>query len=342
VQGPGTKSSDSIPARLSNGEHVLTADEVAAAGGHRAIYAWRRQLMRNGGVFQLGGAVGDGFGDWLKKTGKAIGKKAGDVFDSTVDFLKNPVKSLTNLAKGLYDKIPGKDNWFVQRLLTVPNKILDGLKEKVTGLFGAGADGFSGSLGGAKGGRGWQWEVATVEAAFPHTGVYSTFRPGATTLSGNRSYHAIGRAVDFEPKRAVAEWIAKTYGKNTLELITPWRDLMLWHGKPHKYSHAIEAQHGVFGNNAHIHWAYDNGGLLPDTRNMPGGMMQVFHGSKVPDKVLTDAQWRSMATLAAAAQDNAGAGNSYSFEFRDTTLDPGKLRALQDREAVLSRQGRAR
>jgi phage-related protein len=344
VRGPGTKDSDSIPALLSNGEHVLTADEVAAAGGHGAIYAWRRQLLRNGSLFQLGGAVGDGFGDWLKKTAKSIGKKATDAFDSTVDFLKNPVKSLTDLAKGLYDKMPAgvKENWFAQRLLALPNKILDGLKEKVTGLFGAGADGFSGMLGGAKGGQGWQWEVATVEAAFPHTQVYSTFRPGAVTLSGNRSYHAIGRAVDFAPRREVAEWIARTYGKNTLELITPWRDLMLWHGKPHKYSRAIEAQHGVFGNNAHIHWAYDKGGLLPDTRNMPGGVMQVFHGSKLPDKVLTDDQWRSMATLAAAAQDSAGAGNTYQFEFRDTTLDPSRLRALQDREAVLSRQGRAR
>lgn len=342
VHGPGTKTSDSIPARLSRGEHVLTADEVEAAGGHDVIYQWRRQLLRNGGMFRAGGAVGDGFGDWLKKTAKSFGKKATDVFDGVTDFLKNPVKSLEDLAKGLYDKIPGKDSWFISRLLEIPNRIVDALKGKVSGFFGGGGDGYTGPLGGAKGGQGWQWEVATVEAAFPHTGVYSTFRPGAVTLSGNRSYHAIGRAVDFEPKRAVAEWIAKTYGKNTLELITPWRDLMLWHGKPHKYSRAIEAQHGVFGNNAHIHWAYDNGGLLPDTRNMPGGTMQVFHGSRVPDKVLTDDQWRSMATLAAAAQSGLASGNTYQFEFRDTTLDPGKLRALQDREAVLARQGRAR
>lgn len=41
VQGPGTGTSDSIFARLSNGEHVWTAAEVAAAGGHRAMYALR-------------------------------------------------------------------------------------------------------------------------------------------------------------------------------------------------------------------------------------------------------------------------------------------------------------
>lgn len=339
VTGPGTETSDSIRARLSRGEHVLTAAEVRAAGGHEAIYDWRRELMRG----HPAPPEGDGFGDWLKKTAKSIGKKASDVFDSTVDFITNPVKSLTDLAKGLFDKVPYQDSWIVQKLMTIPTRILDGLKEKVTGLFSGGADGlFGGVLGGAKGGNGWKWEVAVVEAAFPGTAVYSTFRPGAVTLSGNRSYHAIGRAVDFQPKRPVAEWIARTYGKNTLELITPWRDLMLWHGKPHKYSRAIEAQHGVFGNNAHIHWAYDNGGLLPDTRNMPGGTMQIFHGRRLPDKVLTDEQWRSMATLANQARNTMAAGNTYNFEFRDTTLDASRLKALQDREAVMARYGRSR
>lgn len=59
VAGPGTGTSDSIPALLSNGEHVLTAAEVSAAGGHGAIYALRA-AMRRGYVprFADGGAVG--------------------------------------------------------------------------------------------------------------------------------------------------------------------------------------------------------------------------------------------------------------------------------------------
>lgn len=59
IFGPGTATSDSIPALLSNGEHVLTAAEVRAAGGHRAIYALRSALL--GGWmprFADGGAVG--------------------------------------------------------------------------------------------------------------------------------------------------------------------------------------------------------------------------------------------------------------------------------------------
>lgn len=59
IFGPGSGTSDSVPAWLSNGEHVLTAAEVASAGGHGAIYALRAALKR--GIvprFAEGGAVG--------------------------------------------------------------------------------------------------------------------------------------------------------------------------------------------------------------------------------------------------------------------------------------------
>ena len=62
VSGPGTGTSDSILARLSNGEHVLTAAEVAAAGGHSEIYRWR-QAMRSGKFgYADGGPVGSFYG----------------------------------------------------------------------------------------------------------------------------------------------------------------------------------------------------------------------------------------------------------------------------------------
>ncbi|MGV0607375.1 tape measure protein [Mycolicibacterium sp. XJ1904] len=46
VRGPGTGTSDSIPAWLSNGEHVLTAADVAAMGGQGGVYAFRNALHR--------------------------------------------------------------------------------------------------------------------------------------------------------------------------------------------------------------------------------------------------------------------------------------------------------
>lgn len=49
ARGPGSAMSDSIPAWLSNGEHVLTANDVAALGGQGGVYALRNALHRSGG-----------------------------------------------------------------------------------------------------------------------------------------------------------------------------------------------------------------------------------------------------------------------------------------------------
>ena len=50
IEGPGTGTSDSIPAMLSDGEHVLTKQEVSQIGGgdndlgHQRLYAMRQDL----------------------------------------------------------------------------------------------------------------------------------------------------------------------------------------------------------------------------------------------------------------------------------------------------------
>jgi hypothetical protein len=55
VSGPGTGRSDSIPARLSDGEYVLTAEDVALIGdgssnaGARRLDQWRRELRKHKG-----------------------------------------------------------------------------------------------------------------------------------------------------------------------------------------------------------------------------------------------------------------------------------------------------
>ena len=57
VFGPGTATSDSILARLSAGEHVLTAADVKALGGHNMIYALRA-LIKRGEPFSWDMATG--------------------------------------------------------------------------------------------------------------------------------------------------------------------------------------------------------------------------------------------------------------------------------------------
>lgn len=65
VFGAGTATSDSVPALLSNGEHVLTAEEVKKMGGHKSVYAFRDALNSGrisgleGGGESPGGTLAD-------------------------------------------------------------------------------------------------------------------------------------------------------------------------------------------------------------------------------------------------------------------------------------------
>jgi hypothetical protein len=79
---------------------------------------------------------------------------------------------------------------------------------------------------------------------------------------------------------------------------------------------------------------FDSGGMLPPDWSM------AYNGTGRPEAVLTADQWQAITALAGTG--GAGGGNTYKFEFRDTTLDESRLRAIQDREAVQARTGRAR
>lgn len=82
---------------------------------------------------------------------------------------------------------------------------------------------------------------------------------------------------------------------------------------------------------------FDDGGMIPP------GYSAVVNGTGRPEPVLSRQQWNDISALARGG-DGAAAGprTINQFEFRDTTLDAGKLRVLQDQEAALARQGRAR
>jgi anti-sigma28 factor (negative regulator of flagellin synthesis) len=63
VSGPGTSTSDSIPAWLSDDEHVLTASDVHKVGGQAAVYRMRDAIQAGMLHFSGGGGVpGEGGG----------------------------------------------------------------------------------------------------------------------------------------------------------------------------------------------------------------------------------------------------------------------------------------
>jgi TP901 family phage tail tape measure protein len=160
-----------------------------------------------------------------------------------------------------------------------------------------------GAPGGA-GGPGYKWMEAVVRAAFPGMPVYSDYRPGAITLTGNRSYHGFGRAVDFAPSKPLAEWINMHYMRQTKELITPWQSLNIHNGSRHQYSALIENEHNFAGGNAHDHWAMANGGTIKEPIFGIGasGRTYSFGENGVHEQVTPN--WRSGAGM-------GGGGNTY-------------------------------
>jgi len=108
----------------------------------------------------------------------------------------------------------------------------------------------------------YRWIESAVRAAFPGMAVLSDYRPGAVTLTGNRSYHAVGRAVDFPPSRPLAEWFNLRYKSRIKEFISPYQDLNILNGRRHTYTGAVWQQHNFAGGNAHDHVAMRDGGVI--------------------------------------------------------------------------------
>lgn len=90
----------------------------------------------------------------------------------------------------------------------------------------------------------------------------SGFRPGSRTLSGNLSWHARNKAVDFPPVKAMAAYMDATYGPRMLEIITPWQQYNRLRGRRHRYTGAVWNQHNFAGGNAHNHFAMARGGVI--------------------------------------------------------------------------------
>lgn len=114
------------------------------------------------------------------------------------------------------------------------------------------------------GGHTSDWIVSVVKRFFPGLAVLSQDRPGAMTLTGNRSYHSMGRAVDFTASRALAEFWNAHYMARTKELITPWQSLNIQNGRRHAYSPIVYNQHNFAGGNPHDHIAMGRGGVITE------------------------------------------------------------------------------
>jgi hypothetical protein len=202
--------------------------------------------------------IGDGIGDFFSRIWNSVKGTVTAVGNAVL----HPLETLKRVAGALLGRIPGAGP-FVTALRGMGTNVINGignwLKNNAAGA-GLGTAGVNG---------GWRTMQRLISARFPFLHMISGFRPGARTLSGNQSYHALGRAVDYPAYRPLAAWIKSTYGARTKELITPWQELNLHNGRPHHYTGAVWNQHNFAGGNAHVHWAARYGGLISDASGMP-------------------------------------------------------------------------
>lgn len=142
VSGPGTETSDSIPARLSNGEYVLNAKAVSLLGVDTL------DKLNNVQKFATGGLVGS-VGEMFQSRGLSNLLSGMNKLSSFGDQFAQSVEGLTSKS-GLLGKFESLKNFNLGEKINtglggLMNKFsqtkMSGLFEKAKGLFGGGTDG---------------------------------------------------------------------------------------------------------------------------------------------------------------------------------------------------------
>jgi tape measure domain-containing protein len=266
---------DTINARLSPGEGVAVPELVQQIGAKRFL-EWNKMARNGKAIAQY-------------STGGIANFKDGGIFGGAVDFGKKILGKGKDFIQGIAAKAVNPLVDIVRRFIN-SNMSTDG----VSGLLRAGGntilDKFTGwvkgkdkeapAIGGGGIAGGYRTMQALISRQFPGLRMISGYRPGSRTLSGNTSYHARGRAVDYAPVRALAQWIRSTYGAKTKELITPFQELNLHNGRPHRYTGAVWNQHNWAGGNAHNHWAMDTASTVPP------GWFTGYNGTGKPETLV--------------------------------------------------------
>lgn len=241
---------------LSGGEAIMRPEFTRAMGP--AFINAANAAARGRGT----GGVRD-FMSGLMKYGDSAQYKDGGILGTITggiskawDAFTNPVESFKKLVSSQLGGVGGAA--YGDILKATVNKLVGGVASWISQQFTK----FGGAMGSGGGPGNYKAMFAWVKSRFPNAQLFSGLR-NTMTLSNHKSLHASGRAIDVTPDRAISNAIIAAFGKNITELISPWKADHVWHGqRPHDYGHALDAQHGVFGNNAHIHWAMKNGGVF--------------------------------------------------------------------------------
>lgn len=322
VVGPGTATSDSIPARLSNGEYVIPAHIVRRLGvrffdlliGRRNVDTRRPGDGSEGLAFASGGLVDFGRNVW--------------------DAVTSPVKLVSRPLTAALGKIPGAGT-FSGLIAGMGRRLVDGLIGWIRGAA---------SPGGAVGDVGRAQAFVRTQAGKPY--LWAGVGPHGYDCSG-----VVGAALNVlkgkDPHRRVftTHNMHKTFTKvgQYGPLTAGWAHAgergggSVGHTAAQVGGLPFESRGGVgvlVGSKAAPvtsfarFGTYDSGGwLLP-------GLTLVNNQSGRPEPVLNDQQWRAML------HHNSGPREQHTWVVRDTTLDPAFVARWQDKRDALARVGR--
>lgn len=104
----------------------------------------------------------------------------------------------------------------------------------------------------------WRGLWGIVKKQFPSARLNSGYRGGSTTVSGNRSLHSGGYAVDLGgPLQQIFDFLYNNYRNSSEIIYSPAGGRQIKNGQPYTYSGAVRKIHWN-----HVHWA---------NRSVPGG-----------------------------------------------------------------------
>jgi hypothetical protein len=166
-------------------------DTAPDLGGIPDPSGGQRQGFDLGGVF---GWIVNKVTSGAKAVAGGVGNAIGAVKDAVAGVLRAPLTAAGGALKGIVHKVLPTKPPFTWMMRAMSDNLID----KATDWI-AGKDDEMNAVAAGGGGMGWQQLWAIVHGQFPNAKLFSSYRPGAITSSGNQSYHASGRPSTSPP-----------------------------------------------------------------------------------------------------------------------------------------------
>lgn len=270
---------DNIDARLTAGEWVQPVAAVKYYGPRLMELIRRRAIPREFLQFNQGGPVpgyaNGGFIDTVKKGVTAPVRAAKAAKNITLDTVSklDPRSSLTKAVDAVVDRIPASGE-IKGVIKAVPKKLVSSASEFLATKVAALKEKLQKEAADATGtragsGMGWTKQWNWLKKAVPGVQMFSNYRPGSITSTGNKSMHGAGRAIDVTPSMKVFNKIASTWSNISELIYSPANGKQIKNGRHMMYGEPVRGDHWD-----HVHWAMNQGGMV-------GGPRVSVHGSRI-------------------------------------------------------------